>query len=148
MRAALLLILALVGPAAAQDRCIAPCDEVTTGVEAAARAEAAPGVVLPPDATMIGPVEGGFQDAFVQARVDVEPGATPVALKRLGIEPTAIRPGRGADLGPPGPAWWQEARRTDLLFVPATLPGFAHAVVGVRPGDGTGYTLLIWAFQT
>lgn len=145
---ALLVALCLGGPAAAQDRCAVACDQVTTGAEAAARAEAALGVALPPGATVVGLVEGGFQDAFVQARIEVERGAMEAVLKRLGIDRTLVRPQPGADLGPPGPEWWEEARRKDPWLATATLPRFAYAVVGVAPGAGKGFTLLVWAFQT
>lgn len=148
MRGGLALALALAGPAAAQDRCLATCDEVTTGTEAAARAPAALGVALPPGAAVVGLVEGGFQDAFVQVRIEVPRDGLEAALKSLGTHPAALRPDPDAGLGPPGPAWWEDARQGDLRLAPAALPGFAHAVVAVTPGDGSGLTLLLWAFQT
>lgn len=144
---ALLLALSLAGPAVAQDRCIAACAEVTTEAEAAKRAQAALGLALPTGATVVGLVEGGFQDAFVQARIEVERSAMDALLKRLGIERTMARPSPDAYLGPPAPAWFEDVRSRDPWFAPATLSRFAHAMVGVAPGEGTGFSLLLWAFQ-
>jgi hypothetical protein len=148
VRGGLVLALALAGPAAARDRCLAACDEVMTGAEAAARAQSALGVALPPGAAVAGLVEGGFQDAFVQARIEVPRDGLDAALKSLGTHPAALRPDRDAGLGPPGPAWWEDARQGELRLAPAAFPGFAHAVVAVTPGDGSSLTLLLWAFQT
>lgn len=150
---ALLLAISLAGPLAAQDRCAVACDVVTTGQEAAARAEAALGAALPEGAAAVGLVEGGFQDAFVQARLEVEREAMAATLKRLGVERATVGPRPVLDLGPPGPPWWEEARRggpgSGLWFGPASLPRFAHAAIGMGPsGDGEGYTVLVWAFQT
>lgn len=150
MRVALVLALALplAGPAAAQGRCLLGCEQVTTGAEAATRAQAALGLILPPEATVVGLVEGGFQDAFVQLRVDVAEDGLDAVLKSLGADRAAVRTGPDAGLGPAGPSWWEEARQGELRFAPATLPGFAFAVVGVGQGKGSGWTLLVWAFQT
>ncbi len=147
MRAAVVLALALAGPAAGQDRRLVACDEVTTGAEAAARAQAALGVDLPPGATVIGLVEGGFQDAFVQARIEVA-GSLDAVLRTLGTNQAALGPDPAAHLGPTGPAWWEDARRRKLRIAPAALPGFARATVAVAPGEEADWTLLLWAFQT
>jgi hypothetical protein len=149
-RAALLALplAALARPAAAG--CLIFCDEaVREGAEATAAFTALLGSDLPEGATVTHLLEGGFQDGFVQVRLDASPTAADTLLARLGTARDRLQPGTGQGFGATAADWWPEP--TDrLLRGEVRLAHFAFAEAALAgPGGGSASeTLFLFAFET
>lgn len=144
---ALLLALALGAPCSAQDRCIVACDATSTGPEAADRLALHLDHPLPGGVAVVGLVEGGFQDAFIQARLEVPAANLGRLLRDLALDPAGLAPRADEDFGPPGPAWWDPENEDGLVVGHGNLDAFASTLMGVVPGE-TATTVYLWAFQT
>lgn len=145
---ALLLALAWALPAAAQDRCLVACDEATEGLEAAERLAVHLDYPLPDSVQVVGLVEGGFQDAFIQARLEVPEGDLTRLLSDLALDPAELAPRRSESFGPTGFGWWDAETRDGLLVGYGDLNAYDWTLVGVTPSDEGVTTVYLWAFQT
>ena len=150
----LLAVLSLAAPAVAQDRCIVACDVVTEGADAAARVEAVLGIPVPPEAEVVGLVEGGFQDAFAQARFEADGPALDALLAAIGAKRGDLTlrddPYASPYAGDDGPSWWDVTGTRKILGAEGALPGYAYTTLLARPprGERARWTVYLWAFQT
>ena len=149
MRTLALLLAIACAPAPAVAWCVLACDRVTVGPDARVRAQAILTLALPQGAFVIGTVEGGFQDRFAQARVEVPEADLDAVLGALGLARGVLRTPAGEDFGPSGAEWFDPVGRPGLLVAPVSLRHFDSAILGVAPGGlETDWTLYIWAFET
>ncbi len=144
--AVLALIATFAGPA--QALCLLGCDAEITGVEATARLADLLGAPLPPGAKVLGLVEGGFQDAYLQARVSVSEPEFGQLLALMGVKRSDLSATTTPDLGPPAPAWFDPRVSEDLRSAIGDIPSFAYVTIVVAPEPDDRYSMWIWAFRT
>ncbi len=150
IRAALLALLLSVQAGAAQ--CLLFCDEEILPPEQAAETFAADlGQPLPEGVTVLGMVNGGFQDRFIQVKLRAgDDAALQALLSALQVDPAALAAPEAAQLTITSAPFWDIEGAEDLRIATGTMAGFAHATVAVAPDPedaGARFVYLI-AFQT
>lgn len=148
---ALLIALALAGPATAQDGCWFLCSEVVdlAGLEAADRLEGWLGAPLPSGAVVERLHEEGFQDTLVQARLEADADGLVAVLAALGLDAADLRPAKGG-ANPAALSWWEVASLAGVKTAEGRLPDLPFATVWVAPVEGRSgrWTIYLTAFQT
>lgn len=145
------LALALVLAAtAAEAQCFLACDEVHFGAEAVQRLRFDLGGPLPDGTKVVGLLEGGFQDRFIQARLSVEEKDLDTLLSALHVERADLAASSEPYLGGNGPAWFDWEGREGLVVTEGWTGSLDHVTVAAAP-DAEGprrWVVYLWGFQT
>lgn len=142
-RRLLLLALAALPLAPARADCLrGACD-----FDAAALIEAETGQPLPDGTRIVGALMGGFQDRFVQIRLEM----TPEGLSALTATLQAGAGGKPQDFQlelQPAP-WWDLPARPEVTIGPARFGHFAFAFIAFAPATAAGrLDVYLLAFET
>ena len=118
--------------------------------EAQARLEGWLGAALPPGSEVEHLREGGFQDTFVQARLEVDEAGVAMLLGALGLAAADLRPAGPRHDPEADPPWWNWQGREGLKGAEGSLPDlpFASLHLAPVPGEPGRWTAFLWAFQT
>lgn len=126
------------------------CDRVTADpAKVRALAEAELGIALPDGVTTIGAREGGFQDRFVQIRLDATDAGLRSLLDALGLARADLIPGGAGDIGPPGGPGWAEAPAEGIETTQFAPPHLAYMNLSIAPAPaptGGGNHWRVWLF--
>jgi hypothetical protein len=146
-----LVIGLVIGTTPAAARCLLFCwNGELAPAEAVAVFERDLGAALPPGVTVLGMIDGGFQDRFVQIKLGADKVSTAALLVLLhadtkrplaqGWHQTTITQAR----------WWDIDTHADIMLYDARLGRFAYAVVGQIPDPADPRRRLIYviAFET
>ena len=141
-----LLILLMMTPAHAE--CLFFCDDTATLPDDQARTvlQGILGAPVPDGLTVTAMRQGGFQDAFYQARLTGN-AASVTALFAIGgltMDDLTTDP---TDFGPQNTDWWDVTTHPDLRAVQMPSPTLPYLAIGIAP-DGTGFVIYLWAFET
>jgi hypothetical protein len=141
-----LLIVLMTTPAHAE--CLIFCDDTAILPDDQARAtlQGILGAPLPDGLTITAMREGGFQDAFYQARLTGDAAAV-TALLAIGGLTMADLTTEPMDFGPDDLDWWDVASHTDLRAAELPSPTLPYLSIGVA-SDPAGYVIYLWCFQT
>jgi hypothetical protein len=138
------------GPARTEEACwLLGCDDVSRGEAAAALLRHDLGGPLPPGTKVVGLLQGGFQDRFVQARLSVEEADLPALLATLRVSEADLAPTDAPYLGPSAPAWFDWEAREGLRVGNGWTGTLAHVTVAVAPdrADPNRWVVYLWGFQ-
>ncbi|MGL5012021.1 MAG: hypothetical protein ACRC6I_19295, partial [Paracoccaceae bacterium] len=133
-------------------RCLIFCDETDPLPDLQARAILTHILAAPlPDGLKITAMrEGGFQDAFYQARLTGDADAVAALLELGGADPKDLTTDPLADLGPVNTDWWDAAAMPDLRTVQLTSPTLPYLAAGVAPDPALPgqFIIYLWGFET
>jgi hypothetical protein len=108
------------------------------------------GQPLPKGVIVLGMIDGGFQDRFIQVKLRATDAGAVAVLAALGVAPAAMGPmdGRQTTINPA--AWWDIDTRPDLRGTDARLAGFPYAFAARArdPADPARWLVYVLAFQT
>ena len=143
-------------PAPAHAGCLIFCpknDEVPAA-RAAPTLSSVLGQPLPDGVAVLGMIDGGFQDRFIQVKLTANASGLTQLLSLLKVDDNAFGPLGDRQTTINAATWWDIDAHTDVTAADATLPGFAYAFVArahdlpdSQAGDRT-WTLYILAVQT
>ncbi|MCB6177316.1 hypothetical protein LHP98_04135 [Rhodobacter sp. Har01] len=142
-RRSLLLALAVLHCAPAR----ADCLRGTCDLDAIALIEAETGQPLPRDTEVIGALQGGFQDRFVQIRLEMSGEGLDLLTKALKADST----GKPQDfqLEISKAPWWDLPARSDIAIGEAKFGHFAFAFIAFGPAaDKNRRDVYLLAFET
>lgn len=133
-------------PAAAG--CLAFCDDEVPAGEARSRFEATLGQPLPEGVDVLGMIDGGFQDRFIQVKLRATQGAAPELYALLGASEGAFAPVAGQQLVIAEAEWWDVLAR-DPQVAEGRLASFASVhVARSLEQDADAVLIYVIAFQT
>jgi hypothetical protein len=138
----------LAAPAAAQDRCLLDCDEHLFGADAVLRAEELLDMPLPEGVEVTVVHEGGFQDPFLQLRLEVPKAETERVVALLGGTLAEFAPLSTETFGPGGSAWWDVETRGGVRAGRGDLNTYDWTMIGVSEPRHGRRSIYVWAFQT
>jgi hypothetical protein len=150
-----LLVLCLVSAmpisGAAMAQCLIFCDEtISDPAEALRILESDLGATVPEGITVIGMIEGGFQDRFIQAKLLGDRAAVEAILSPHGASLATLMPSPTPYLGPDGPEWWDWQDAGDLAMLGTKTATLPYLIIAVRPDPATKgmFLIYLWGFET
>lgn len=130
--------------------CLIACDEDLTVDAATAMLEQELGTALPVGVRVTHALHGGFQDGFLQVRIEATQAGAEALLALMGLQPAAMPPATAPRFGASQADWWQPQSEAGLQEGAGKLGHYAATWVGVavRPGPGGHVTLYLFAYET
>jgi hypothetical protein len=126
-----------------------PNDEVPAA-EAGTRFAEATGLSLSAGTRLVGMIDGGFQDRFIQVKLSADEAGAAKLLDALGLTEAAFGSPDGSQLTIAEASWWDVEAHPGLVLAPVKLDGFAygHLARTRDPDEGGRWLFYLLAFQT
>lgn len=105
---------------------------------------------LPPGVTVLGMIDGGFQDRFVQVKLGADMQGTLSLLAALSADVKKPLQLGEVQTTVDEADWWDIDTRPDLVLVKASLGRFPYVIVGwaADPADTSRWLIYVLAFET
>lgn len=108
------------------------------------------GKSLPSGVTVLGMIDGGFQDRFVQVKLGSDTAGAIALMAALRADPARALPPGTAQTTVASADWWDIDTHPDLVLFEARLGRFPHVIVGraADPEDPARWLIYVFAFET
>lgn len=108
------------------------------------------GAPLPDGVKMVGMLEGGFQDRFIQVRLTATASGVDALMALRGKKVADLTDGAAFDFGPERPIWWDVGNRSDLKGADFGSPSLANLMIGVaaEPKQPGQFAVYFFGFDT
>ncbi len=95
-------------------------------------------------------IEGGFQDRFIQAKLQGDRASVEAILSSFGASLATLLPAPTPYLGPDGPEWWDWQDAGDLAMLETRTAALPYLTIAVRPDPATQgmFLIYLWGFET
>lgn len=129
--------------------CLLGCDTVFTGDQAARNVEIALDAELPEGVTVPAMLIGGFQDRFVQIRLETPPEILPQVLTLFSADVDALNDAETVTMTASAADWWDVDARRDLRVTDGELEAFTFVGIAVANNRSQGgLTVYVFASQS
>lgn len=108
------------------------------------------GAALPEGVAVVGMLEGGFQERFIQVRLRATPAGLDTLLGLRKLTRVDLKSGGAVDLGPEQPDWWDVAKAKNLRAANFGGTTLANLWIGVAddPVEKGVFAVYFFGFET